>query len=173
MISNLPQNPARISYCDYICRYISRHYTPGSNNRIISDRYSRKYHCPCSNPASSAYMYRHVELIQLFSQLGKNRVSGCGNSNIGAKHRVISHINMGIVYHYLNGTAVQCNILLPPLPAFLLTKPLFSCLLWGVSYYSHKDGPASLSGLLRFPDLPEDKVLPCAFSLSCCSSDSS
>ena len=66
---------------------------------------------------------------------------------------------------YLNGTAVQCNILPPPLPAFLLAKPLFSRLLWVVSFYSHKDGPASLSGLLRFPDPPRKIKFSCVHLL--------
>ncbi len=98
MFIDFAHHSAGVSHGDDICRDIFGYNASGTDNRIITDTDTRHNDSACANPAVLSDMNGHVVLVGLFAQFGQDGVSGGGNGDVRAKHRIIADVDMGIVH---------------------------------------------------------------------------
>ena len=99
---DLPKHFAWISHSHHIGRNILSHNAARADDCIIPNTNTGYDNGACADPAVAPDMYRSIILIDQLPQLGQYGMPGSGNGYIGAEHRIIAHINMGIIH--------QCQI---------------------------------------------------------------
>jgi hypothetical protein len=92
-----PEYTTGIPDCDDIAGNILSHNTPGTDDRIIANGYTRQYYRVRADPNVIADAYRYIELCHSFTLFRLNGVSGSGQGDIGAEHNVIANKDMGVV----------------------------------------------------------------------------
>ena len=98
MLADFPQNTARVSDSDNICRNILHNHTACTNDGIVPDCNTGNNHDAGSDPDIFPDVHVLIILQTLFPQLRQDRVIGSCNGHIGAEHDVISDIDVSIIY---------------------------------------------------------------------------
>lgn len=91
-------HPAGIPVCHHISGNIVRHYAPGPNRGILSNRHARKDYHSCADPCPAAYRNRAIHLHPLSSQACVERMRRCGNRHVWPNHDPVTDTDIRIIH---------------------------------------------------------------------------